>query len=102
VEGQQHYEVAEVIDSGYRGVKYPRVVYRVRWKGYDEADDTYQEYETLEDTAREELELYHQRYPDKPNYLETIKHTPDLRPAIVKRNKQREKEARARERRARA
>lgn len=101
MEGEQHYEVDKIIDSGFRGTKHPRVVYRVRWKGYEEMDDTWEEYEALADTAQEELELYHQRYPDNPSYLETVKHTPDRRPAVLKRQKRKAKEARARERLAR-
>lgn len=91
VDGDQHYEVESIVDSGVRGTIHQRVVYRVRWKGYEEADDSWEEYENIADTAPEELELYHKRNPGKLSYTKLIETVPDTRPSIVKKNKQKKR-----------
>ncbi|KAL2891726.1 Retrotransposable element Tf2 155 kDa protein type 1 [Ceratocystis lukuohia] len=66
VAGQTEYEVEEVLDSFWerrgRGRR-PRLKYVVRWTGYD--DPTTEPAEYLEN-AKQLVENYHRRYPDKP------------------------------------
>ncbi|KAL2887161.1 Retrotransposable element Tf2 155 kDa protein type 1 [Ceratocystis lukuohia] len=66
VAGQTEYEVEEVLNSFWerhgRGRR-PRLKYIVRWTGYD--DPTTEPAEYLEN-AKQLVENYHLRYPDKP------------------------------------
>ncbi|KEP45477.1 putative Transposon Tf2-1 polyprotein, partial [Rhizoctonia solani 123E] len=61
-EGEEEYEVEEVLDSCKQRRK---VEYYVRWKGYGVGDQTWEPAENLEN-ALKEVERFHQRYPRKP------------------------------------
>ena len=60
VDGEEEWEVEAVVDSriGYR-----RLEYRVNWVGEEET--TWQPAKDLEN-AKQAVELYHQRYPERP------------------------------------
>jgi hypothetical protein len=62
VDGEQHYEVADILDSRRRGRK---VLYLVRWEGYGPENDTWEPIESLSG-SKELLEDFHSAYPDKP------------------------------------
>ena len=59
IEGAQEFEVQEVLDSRRFRRK---LQYKVRWKGYSPADDTWEDADHLEN-AEEEVEDFHRRYP---------------------------------------
>ena len=62
VEGEEEYEVEEILDSRKRRGK---VQYLVRWLGYGPSDDTWQTLDTLEH-AIDALQDFHLAYPQKP------------------------------------
>ena len=62
IDGEQVYEVADILDSRRRGRK---VHYLVRWEGYGPEDDTWEPLEALSG-AKELLEDFHSTYPHKP------------------------------------
>ena len=59
IEGVEEFEVQEVLDSRRFRRK---LQYKVRWKGYSPADDTWEDADHLEN-AEEEVEDFHRRYP---------------------------------------
>jgi len=42
------------------------VQYIVAWKGYGAEENSWEQYEMLEVTAMNGLQLFHERYPSKP------------------------------------
>jgi len=55
------YKVVTILNSRkYAGV----VKYRIRWKGYDELGDTWEEFERV-DNCPEKLEEYREKFPNK-------------------------------------
>jgi len=61
-EDNEIYEVETILNSRkYAGV----VKYRIRWKGYDELGDTWEEFERL-DNYPEKLKEYRKKFPNKP------------------------------------
>ena len=65
-EGEEEYEVEEVLDSKQKGRK--RVEYLVKWEGYGIGEQTWEPQENLEN-SQEEVEKFHKRYPRKPKPL---------------------------------
>jgi hypothetical protein len=61
-DGEESFEVAEILDSRRR---YNKIQYLVRWEGYGPEDDTWEPIENLEG-SREALDEFHARYPKKP------------------------------------
>lgn len=65
VEGLEEWEVEDIVDSRWdrRGRGKPRLRYTVKWTGYPDVTEERAEY--LEN-ARQVVENFHRRYPDKP------------------------------------
>jgi hypothetical protein len=60
IDGEEEWEVEEVVDSRRR---YRKLEYKVKWVGDEEA--TWQPAGDLEHAA-DMVELFHQKYPNKP------------------------------------
>jgi hypothetical protein len=60
VDGEEEWEVEEVVDSRRR---YRKLEYKVKWVGDEET--TWQPAGDLEHAA-DMVEIFHQKYPDKP------------------------------------
>jgi len=71
VDNEPSYFVAEVVDSRWYGnpkSKFPHhfVEYMVAWEGYGPDENSWEQFEMLEDTAMQALQQFHERYPSKP------------------------------------
>jgi len=71
VDGEPEFEIAEILDSKVdRRCKSCKLLYLVRWSGYEGTDEeTSWLLATELGNATELLEDYHVRYPDKPGLL---------------------------------
>ncbi len=63
VDGEEEWEVEEVLDSQ---VKNRKLEYFVKWKGWPISEQSWQPVENLEN-APEEVARFHAKYPDKPS-----------------------------------
>ena len=66
VEGEEFYEVEEVLDSRYR---WRKLRFLVRWKGYDESYDTWEPAEELEANAPEAVKEFYRKHPNAPKRI---------------------------------
>lgn len=74
IDGEEEYEVAEVLDSKVdRRRKACPLLYYVRWHGYEGTPEEFGWILATEIHADRLIPEFHQRYPDKPGPLETIK-----------------------------
>ena len=62
VDGDEHWEVQEVLDSK---LHYHKLMYLVRWVGFPESDDQWL-YPDAMDACQELISDFHKHYPDKP------------------------------------
>jgi hypothetical protein len=61
VDGEEHYEVESILDSQLsRGA----LQYRIRWKGYGEAHDSWEGAEGIK--AKRLINKFHKDHPDAP------------------------------------
>ena len=65
IDGEEEFEVAEVLDARIRRRK---VEYLVRWKGYDDANNTWEPEGNLEN-AQEKVQDFHKRHPQAPKRI---------------------------------
>lgn len=63
---EEEFEVEQIVDSApdERG----RIMYRVRWKGYDEHGDTWEYLSNLKN-AMAKVKQFHKKYPDAPKAI---------------------------------
>ena len=62
VEGEEEYEIEKILKSRiYRG----RVQYLIKWKGYSDAENTWQSLQDLEH-SKETWEQFHKDHPSEP------------------------------------
>ena len=67
VEGDLEYEISEILDSKIDKRRKCKVLYYVRWLGYEGTDEEYSWLPATElDHAPELVRQFHQAYPDKP------------------------------------
>jgi len=71
VDNEPGYVVVEVVDSRWYGnpqSKFPHrfVQYMVAWEGHRPEENSWEQFEMLEDTAMQALQQCHERYPSKP------------------------------------
>ena len=68
VDGELEYEIAEILDSKVdRRRRACKLLYEVRWLGYENTDEERSWLLATElSHARELVEDFHRRYPDKP------------------------------------
>ena len=74
IDGEQHYEISGIVDSKLDRRYKCRLRYKVEFTGYEDTDDRYdwQGADELLETAKESIEEFHLRYPNKPGPLETL------------------------------
>ena len=65
VEGEEEFEVAEVLDAR---MKRRKLEYLVRWKGYDDANNTWEPEDNLAN-AQELVQEFHDRHPQAPKRI---------------------------------
>ena len=67
VEGELEYEIAEIVDSKIDRRHMCKLLYLVRWLGYENTDEEFSWLPTTElEHAKELISDYHSAYPDKP------------------------------------
>jgi len=67
IEGEEEYEVEDILDSRITGRKYKTVQYLVKWTGYE--DPSWEPGLYLAN-AQQLLRKFHKKYPNKPKYKE--------------------------------
>lgn len=68
IDGQEEHEVAEIVDSKLdRRSRPPKVLYQVRWVGYEGTSEEYS-WATAEDLKNswDIVQDFHKKYPEKP------------------------------------
>lgn len=76
IEGEQHYEVATILDSRIHRRK---LMYLVRWEGYGPEHDTWEPSENLEG-SQELVNDFHHLFPNKPHGRRTELRNPKAQP----------------------
>ena len=61
-EDEPEYEVEEILNSQ---IRWRRLEYRVRWKGYDKSHDTWEPAANLKNAGRK-VAAFHKKYPKAP------------------------------------
>lgn len=74
LEGGPEYEMTEIVDSKIdRRRRACPLLYKVRWTGYENTDEEFSWVLASEmDNAREVVEEFHLKYPDKPGPLDKV------------------------------
>jgi hypothetical protein len=73
VQGELEYEISEVLDSKIDRRRTCKLLYYVRWLGYEGTDDEYSWLPAPElDHAKELISDFHSAYPDKPGPLSRL------------------------------
>ena len=73
VQGELEYEIAEVVDSKIDRRRHCKLLYLVRWLGYENTDDEFSWLPATELEHAEELTSdFHSAYPDKPGPLNSL------------------------------
>ena len=73
VEGDLEYEIAEVLDSKTDRRRACKLLYYVRWLGYENTDEEYSWLPATElDNAKDLVSDFHSAYPDKPGPLPNL------------------------------
>jgi hypothetical protein len=67
--GDTWYEIQEILDSRYRR---KTLYYKIRWKGYDVSEDSWQRYDNVTQVAIDE---FHLKYPTKPGPSPRLLHS---------------------------
>ena len=70
VQGDLEYEIAEVIDSKIDRCRSCKLLYLVRWLGYENTDEEFSWLPATElEHAKDLVSDFHSAYPDKPRPL---------------------------------
>ena len=74
VEGKLEYEIAEVVDSKLDKRRFCKLLYLVRWLGYENTDDEFSWLPATElEHAKELISDFHSAFPNKPGPLPKLK-----------------------------
>jgi hypothetical protein len=65
VDGEKEYEVETILDSRMR---YNRLEYLVKWKGYDESHNQWEEHTQLH--AKPKIAQFHRKHPGTARYID--------------------------------
>ena len=73
IDGEPEYEVASILDSKVDRRRRCKLLYLVKWTGYENTDEetSWLPADELED-ARELVSDFHAAYPDKPGPLDSL------------------------------
>lgn len=69
IKGQEEYEVDFIVASRQRRNAKCNIQYKVRWKGFEAKDDTWEPAIGLYPNAQEAISEFHQKYPEMPGPL---------------------------------
>jgi len=65
LEGEENWEVREIVESRRNGRKRGRPVeYLVLWEGYPDEEAIWEPYEYLKGTSEDRLKEFHRKYPE--------------------------------------
>lgn len=64
-QGEEEYEVEEILASGLTGGRNPKIKYKVKWKGYPLSDSSWEPLANLSHCAGA-IREFHRKYPDAP------------------------------------
>ncbi|SJK99876.1 uncharacterized protein ARMOST_03187 [Armillaria ostoyae] len=72
VDGEEQYEIAQILDSKIdRRFRCP-LLYRIQWLGYEGTDEEFAWLPATEFSTDEFIEDFHRRYPDKPGPIAKV------------------------------
>ena len=73
VQGELEYEIAEVVDSKIDRRRACKLLYLVRWLGYENTDEEFSWLPAIElEHAKDLISDFHSAYPDKPGSLSRL------------------------------
>jgi hypothetical protein len=73
VQGELEYEISEVVDSKIDRRRLCKLLYLVRWLGYENTDNEFSWLPTTElEHAKDLISDFHSAYPTKPGPLSTL------------------------------
>ena len=73
VQGDLEYEISEVLDSKIDRCRSCKLLYLVRWLGYENTDEEFSWLLATElDHAKDLISNFHSAYPDKPRPLSSL------------------------------
>ena len=64
-QGEEEYEVEEILASGLTGGRNPKIKYKVKWKGYGDAEQTWEPLDNLAN-AQDAIKAFHRAHPAAP------------------------------------
>ncbi len=72
VDGEEQYEIAQILDSKIDRRFWCPLLYRIQWLGYEGTDEEFAWLLATEFSADDFIEDFHCRYPDKPGPLTKV------------------------------
>ncbi len=72
VDGEEQYEIAQILDSKLDRRFWCPLLYRIQWLGYEGTDKEFAWLPATEFSTDEFIEDFHHHYPDKPGPLAKV------------------------------
>lgn len=71
IDGEEEWEVEEIVNSRFYG-RWKKFQYRVKWKGYDDSETTWQDADDVRPHAQEAILNFHRLHPEAPRQINSL------------------------------